>query len=412
MVSFRTARVLISIAIGYINIAATGAADSCGGCLYPRSLKHLAPTCEVKSFAISDPRDPEAPTIFVRPSFERIHQRYSTRRSHEFDLPDSQTVPLLSRAWVFQERNLAPRTLHFHPSEMVMECKSAICCECSGLDKVTPETRRRSLHLESTDRADIFNSWLEVVEEYSKLRLTRESDRLPALTGVATVFQKRLGCGYMAGIWRDDVARGILWDVTSYALFERSVRRNDSAPTWSWASLILDLEGSGIVFPASHDDTFQVDDQFRFLETDIPFAATDFSLITPKTESIWLRGVAVTATAHPQCPDDFTWKDLVIVFDEDIEDIVLITLTAMNIDCTWKSPNACPLEAGSTVYCLLVGTKISVDRDSHKQTRYQCTLVLKPSPRDTQRVERIGVMNIEEHIGIFHTATESSFQLV
>lgn len=68
-----------------------------------------------------------------------------------------------------------------------MECKSSIRCECSGLDKVPPETRRRSLHLESTDRADIFNSWLEVVEEYSKLLLTRESDRLPALTGVATV---------------------------------------------------------------------------------------------------------------------------------------------------------------------------------------------------------------------------------
>ena len=53
-----------------------------------------------------------------------------------------------------------------------------------------------------------------------------------------------------------------------------------------------------------------------------------------------------------------------------------------------------------------------MDRESNKQTHYQCTLVLKASPRDTQRVERIGVMNIEEHIGIFHTATESSFQLV
>jgi hypothetical protein len=166
------------------------------------------------------------------------------------------------------------------------------------------------------------------------------------------------------------------------------------------------------VFAAGHDDTFQVDDRFRFLETDIPFAATDVSLVTPKMESIWLRGVAVTATAHTQGPDDFTWKDLVIVFDEDIEDTVLITMTAMNIDCTWKSPNACPLAAGSTVYCLLVGTKIYVDWDTNKQTRYQCTLVLKASPRDTQMLERIGVMNIEEHLGIFHTATESSFQLV
>jgi hypothetical protein len=37
----------------YINIAATGSSDSRGGCLYPRSLKHVIPVCAVKSFAIN-----------------------------------------------------------------------------------------------------------------------------------------------------------------------------------------------------------------------------------------------------------------------------------------------------------------------------------------------------------------------
>jgi len=114
--------------------------------------------------------------------------------SHKSDLPDSQTVPLLSRAWAFQERQLAPRTLHFHPSEMVMECNSSLCCECSGLDKVVPQTGRRSLHLESSDRSDILTTWFHVVE-YSRLRVTRESDRLPALTGVVDMILRLRGLG-------------------------------------------------------------------------------------------------------------------------------------------------------------------------------------------------------------------------
>jgi hypothetical protein len=406
----------------YINIAATGSSDSRGGCLYPRSLKHIVPACAVKSFAIntqqhSQPtsRDiPKTPTIYVRPSLERVHKRYSTLRSHESDLPDSQTVPLLSRAWVFQERQLAPRTLHFHPSEMVMECNSSLCCECSGLDKVVPQTRRRSLHLESSDRSDILTTWFHVVEEYSRLRVTRESDRLPALTGVATIFQRKLGCGYLAGIWQDDIARGILWDVTRYESVrsKRSIRRHDPAPTWSWASLILGVEGSGIIFPAGHDDTFQVDDRFRFLDTDIPFAATDSSLVMPTMESISLSGVFVAATAHPYSLDDLTWKDVVLVFEQDIEDIVLITVTEINIDFTWKSPNACPLETGTTVHCLLVGNKTNTDLESGQKTRYQCTLVLKPSSLDTQLSERVGLMSVPEDLGIFQAVAESSFKLI
>jgi hypothetical protein len=268
--------------------------------------------------------------------------------------------------------------------------------------------------LKSSHRSDIFTAWLDAVEEYSKLRLTRESDRLPALTGVATVFQKKLGCGYLAGIWQDDIARGILWGMSRdwCVQSKRSIRQHDAAPTWSWASLILDNEGFGIMFPAGHDDTFQVDNRFLFLETDIPFAATDFTPITPTMESILVRGVSVAATAHPHSLDDFVLKDLVLVFEQDIEDIVLVTVAEMTVDCNWKSPDARPLQAGSTVHCLLVGSKVDTDLESGKKTRYQCTLVLKPSSSDTQMLERVGVMTVKEDLGIFHLGLESSLKLI
>ncbi|KAG9229836.1 heterokaryon incompatibility protein-domain-containing protein [Amylocarpus encephaloides] len=405
-------RMAIIYSNGYINIAATGASDSRGGCLSPRSLKHVIPTCDVRSFAINVPKDPQESIIFVRPSLERTHQRYSSRRRSELDLPDSQTVPLLSRAWVFQERHLAPRTLHFHPSEMIMECKSSLCCECSGLDNVVARVRNPTPNVESTDRADLFTAWFDVVEEYSKLRLTRQSDRLPALTGVASVFQRKIGCGYLAGIWKDDIARSILWDVTRYECIrsERSVRRHVSAPTWSWASLTLDNEGSGIMFPAGHDDTFRVDDQFRFVDTDVPFAATDLSIVGAKF--VLLHGLSATATAHPRSPEDAAWKDLVLVFEQDVEDAVLVTAMEMDFDCTWKSPNHCPLKVGCTVYCLLVGNKINTDWESGQRTQYQCALVLRQSVANVCLFERVGVISIVGHSGIFQRKDELSFKLI
>ncbi|ORX96794.1 heterokaryon incompatibility protein-domain-containing protein [Clohesyomyces aquaticus] len=44
-----------------------------------------------------------------------------------------QRFPLLSRAWVFQERLLSPRVLHFCGSELVWECRVVSSCECGGI---------------------------------------------------------------------------------------------------------------------------------------------------------------------------------------------------------------------------------------------------------------------------------------
>lgn len=42
--------------------------------------------------------------------------------------------PLLTRAWVFQERLLSTRVLHFGPYELFFECRTSIECECNGFE--------------------------------------------------------------------------------------------------------------------------------------------------------------------------------------------------------------------------------------------------------------------------------------
>jgi hypothetical protein len=45
----------------------------------------------------------------------------------------SHTWPLLKRAWVFQERLLSPRLLHFSFGELIWECRHVSACECSAI---------------------------------------------------------------------------------------------------------------------------------------------------------------------------------------------------------------------------------------------------------------------------------------
>ncbi|TGO07795.1 hypothetical protein BTUL_0246g00020 [Botrytis tulipae] len=158
---------------------------------------------------------------------------------------------LSTRAWAFQERLLSPRTLHFGPSEMAWECQTICSCECSATNERTSRTTsllKGSIALRplpilgeessqnlSRARSDAWQR--DIVEEYTRLDITRETDRLSALAGLATrasIF--RPGDQYMAGMWRKTIAEDLAW----YTRPEKSSRRpvtKNQAPTWSWTSL-------------------------------------------------------------------------------------------------------------------------------------------------------------------------------
>lgn len=395
---------------GFLNVAATGASDSRGGCLFRRSLMHLG----VESYPVDSTSS--VGTVFVRPSFDLIHHRYSTHINHEMDSSDTNIVPLLSRAWVFQERHLAPRTLHFHPTEMIMECKSGLFCECTGLNKVAT-SMKNSLDVnssENTGSAD-FDDWFRVVERYSGLRLTRESDRLVALIGVATAFQSFLKCGYMAGLWQDDLARGLLWDVRRY-YDKRSQRRPHRSrepftPSWSWASLMLDGESS-IVFPVAHDDSFKVDDRFTYLGTNIPPAVTDATHGAPSNDKVSINVAAISAILFQHREGDSQGKKTTLVFDHDCEDAVMINAVGFHLDVPWTTTDLSSVKDGDTVHCLLIGSMEDHDWKSSHRDKYFSTLVVTSSGRIKKAYERIGVLDIRQDSGLFQAAPEVSFTLV
>lgn len=80
--------------------------------------------------------------------------------------------------------------------------------------------------------------WRKIVENYSVRNLTRPTDRLPALSGIASEFSKILNDEYLLGLWKRDLHLGLLWKQTRSPSEEpNNIPNWGSVPSWSWAAL-------------------------------------------------------------------------------------------------------------------------------------------------------------------------------
>lgn len=148
--------------------------------------------------------------------------------------------PLFTRGWIFQERLLSPRVVHFACSELVFECCETSTCEC-GQSMPDRNWQIKQEYLNGMrikkffESSTVPNTWHRMVEAYCRLSLTNPSDIMPALSGLAEqVRTRREGSVYLAGLWSDTIMDDLLWRVRlqDYRFMVRPWR----APTWSWAS--------------------------------------------------------------------------------------------------------------------------------------------------------------------------------
>ena len=78
--------------------------------------------------------------------------------------------------------------------------------------------------------------WNRIVQDYCKRPLTKEEDKLIAISGIAKVFQSRmLDDAYVAGLWYNSFPLGPLWKVSDPDSITRPASYR--APSWSWASI-------------------------------------------------------------------------------------------------------------------------------------------------------------------------------
>jgi len=160
---------------------------------------------------------------------------------HPLISPRSSRDPLLTRAWTLQEHLLSRRVIHFTSSEPRFECRQSCACECSGGKLLTPAYSSANAPMTITGpKTSLCNLWHRLVKEYSVRHLTFPSDKLPAISGLATRFQEA-GLGkYVAGLWVKNIIKDLIWTIdlgTDYRCNPDQELSSFRAPSWSWASI-------------------------------------------------------------------------------------------------------------------------------------------------------------------------------
>ena len=176
--------------------------------------------------------------------------------------------PWSRRGWTLQEGLLPKRTLLYTSDQMVWKCCKDIRYERGVRREPLDEVIRGILDEGGgTDfwRLDLFSQfkllgwyvqgpgcrplddkyrfWHHLIENYSTRNLTQPGDRLVAISGLAKEFGNAIGEEqYFAGLWAQDMVRGLLWRVSGAKVFERAIGNQSTgsaptAPSWSWASV-------------------------------------------------------------------------------------------------------------------------------------------------------------------------------
>ena len=152
-----------------------------------------------------------------------------------------------TRGWTMQERSLSTRSVHFCKNKIYFECRSTLRSEENEPEKMAGSSKLWPREIHEADggklasgiernRMSWYDLWRRAVVDYSRRRLTVESDKLKAIQSIANEMQPQVSDVYIsrAGMWLGNISREMLWYVESGIARQP---RQWRAPTWSWASL-------------------------------------------------------------------------------------------------------------------------------------------------------------------------------
>ena len=168
---------------------------------------------------------------------------------------DMSEEPLTNRGWCIQERYLSRRSLFFCHDQLRWECRRLTASEC-GTSSSQIDFRINNLYGTAlSDNAykdaagkdsmggDLrYKGWYDLVAKYMGCSLTYQSDKLPAIGGLAKALAAISKDEYYAGLWGESIVTGLLWSRSTLRLLEGQDPYR--APSWSWASVAGEIEFS------------------------------------------------------------------------------------------------------------------------------------------------------------------------
>jgi hypothetical protein len=290
-------------------IAADDASDASEGCFRSRNPLPTKPI-EIKLKSNDIPVDKDV-HHYIRHTLPPIHR--ST---------------LQTRGWTLQEEVLSRRLLIFGEQQLSFQCLLDIASEShpegwamSGITehKHRPKyaTLRRLLHSPQTspevadgrlmfaiehtkdpevkedEKENFYGYWYFLVEDYCLRRLTKATDSLPALAGLAARFKEKTSDAYLAGLWKNDLVTGLLWH--AYRPGER--RSQYIGPSWSWLSVQAEIKFPSVTaWESPYGPPFEVQDAHSNVVGTNPFGEVDSGMIR-------VYGVTKLVCVYPMIAD-------------------------------------------------------------------------------------------------------------
>jgi hypothetical protein len=227
------------------NIAATAAEDGSAGLLADRDF------VSTQSVVVIIPRYSSEPQLLMYHSVDGLLEK----------------GPLNARGWVVQERLLSRANLHFTSIQVYWECSESLACEAVPNYNIVQESgileAKRAISRALSDKAVKLTPkqikadlalWIKISSLYSGCQLTRQTDKLIAIGGIARIFAKMVDCRYLAGLWQENLMEHMCWCAHEYgngrnfigcredpyldcaASTELRIPYRYIAPSWSWAS--------------------------------------------------------------------------------------------------------------------------------------------------------------------------------
>jgi hypothetical protein len=202
----------------HLTISALRAKNSRDGIFHERQISPVGNSSQMPVFRLRD-------STF-------LGLRWCRNRGHI--TADLEASTMTSRGWILQERLLSPAILHFGCTQLHWECRGLTASEnrpnvLTGgvglLKNFLLENHRYGFDSRPDGQ---FITWYAIVRAYSRTSLTWESDRLPAVTGLAQRLKQSFGNTYYAGIWLEDIHRGLLWRTDSNKSRENGKKSRNS----------------------------------------------------------------------------------------------------------------------------------------------------------------------------------------
>ncbi|OAL44083.1 HET-domain-containing protein [Pyrenochaeta sp. DS3sAY3a] len=192
----------------YINIAASSATNAHEGCFLkePYMVDGLRARININGYK------------YVRDFYNNYVYHHSVGASH-----------LATRAWTLQEKLLPPRTIHFGDRGAFWECR------LKKANEFLPDGFSGDFSIGLISQKHTYNFrmwWGFILSSYSAADLTFQSDKLPAIAGIARSIAKKRGGQYLAGMWREDLEMQLCWRVQ-----DPQNKPQWRAPSWAWASV-------------------------------------------------------------------------------------------------------------------------------------------------------------------------------